>query len=77
VVVVHPAEDDETACDAASAGRKQRGSFNSLLLLEAAKLSHLGQRGGGDWGGAGEDATEEASIAEVRFPAVEAVDAAR
>jgi len=67
VVVVHPAEDDVTECDAASAGRKQRGSFNSLLLLEAAKLSHLG----GDRGGA-EEATE-ASIAEVRFP----VEAAR
>ena len=40
VVVVHVGGDDEEGC-AASAGRKQRGSFSSLLLLEAHELSTL------------------------------------
>lgn len=40
VVVVHVGNDDEEGC-AASAGRKQRGSFSSLLLLEAHELSTL------------------------------------
>ena len=40
VVVVHVGNDDDEGC-AASAGRKQRGSFSSLLLLEAHELSTL------------------------------------
>ena len=39
VVVVHVDGDDEGCV--ASAGRKQRGSFSSLLLLEAHELSTL------------------------------------
>lgn len=37
LVVVHPSRDEDD--DEHSAGRKQRGSFNSLLLLEAHELS--------------------------------------
>ena len=37
---VHVGNDDDEGC-AASAGRKQRGSFSSLLLLEAHELSTL------------------------------------
>lgn len=40
VVVVHVGNDDDEGC-AASAGRKQRGSYSSLLLLEAHELSTL------------------------------------
>lgn len=40
VVVVHVGNDDDET-RAASAGRKQRGSFSSLLLLEAHELSTL------------------------------------
>jgi hypothetical protein len=35
---VHPQHDEEENC-VQSAGKKQRGSFNSLLLLEAHELS--------------------------------------
>ena len=38
LVVVHPSHDEDENC-ISSAGRKQRGSFNSLLLLEAHELS--------------------------------------
>ena len=38
MVVVHPSHDEDENC-VSSAGRKQRGSFNSLLLLEAHELS--------------------------------------
>ena len=39
LVVVHPSHDEEEENCISSAGRKQRGSMNSLLLLEAHKLS--------------------------------------
>jgi hypothetical protein len=44
VVIVHVPNDD--AEDACSAGRKQRGSFSSLLLLEAHNLSTMEFDGG-------------------------------
>ena len=37
LVIVHPSNDEDNCIS--SAGRKQRGSFNSLLLLEAHDLS--------------------------------------
>ena len=40
MVVVHPSNDEDEN-SITSAGRKQRGSFNSLLLLEAQALSML------------------------------------
>ena len=38
VVVVHPPHEEEDECCEMSAGRTQRGSFSSLLLLEAQEL---------------------------------------
>ena len=38
VVVVHPQHEEEDECCEMSAGRTQRGSFSSLLLLEAQEL---------------------------------------
>ena len=40
LVVVHPSHEDEESCKL-SAGKKQRGSNTSLLLLEAQRLSTL------------------------------------
>ena len=37
--MVHPSHDEEEENCISSAGRKQRGSMNSLLLLEAHMLS--------------------------------------
>ena len=39
LVVVHPAHEEEVENCSLAAGKKQRGSFNSLLLLEAHSLS--------------------------------------
>lgn len=38
VVVVHPPHEEEDECCEMSAGRRNRGSFSSLLLLEAQEL---------------------------------------
>uniref|UniRef100_A0A7S0SWG3 Uncharacterized protein n=1 Tax=Mantoniella antarctica TaxID=81844 RepID=A0A7S0SWG3_9CHLO len=64
LVVVHPFHDEDDNCISA-AGKKQRGSFNSLLLLEAHRLSvqnahtspsSLSHHAGGTYGNADVDA---------------------